>query len=149
MHCLPVFKSCCTYAHPHPSRKSKKTYQRLKKWSYFAKRATFEEIFWRCKSLVCQLLLSLSTIYHKYLLLCILYLKPIHKIAYNKKLINVDWLMLHSLQETKYDALLLLLLLQPTQIKLKQQQPYQQQKTRQFKYDNSTKASRLHFSDLQ
>ena len=30
--------------------------------------------------------------------------------------------MLHSLQETKYDALLLLLLLQPTQIKLKQQQ---------------------------
>ena len=61
--------------------------------------------------------------------------------------------MLHSLQETKCDALLLwcdaLLLLQPTQTKFKQQQPQQQQKTTQFKYENSTKASRLHFSDLQ
>ena len=54
--------------------------------------------------------------------------------------------MLHSLQETKCDALLLLLLLQP-QTKIKQQQ--QQQKTTQFKYENSTRASRLHFSDLQ
>ena len=36
--------------------------------------------------------------------------------------------MLHSLQETKYDALLLLPLLQPTQTKLKQEQPQQQQK---------------------
>ena len=52
--------------------------------------------------------------------------------------------MLHSLQKTKYDALLLLLLLQP-QTKFKQQQ----QKTTQFKGENSTKASRLHFSDLQ
>ena len=41
-----------------------------------------------------------------------------------KKLINIDWLMLQSLQETKYDSLLLLplLLLQPTQMKFKQQQ---------------------------
>ena len=57
--------------------------------------------------------------------------------------------MLHSLQETKCDVLLLLLLLQPTQTKFKQQQPQQQQKTTQFKYENSTKASKLHFSDLQ
>ena len=57
--------------------------------------------------------------------------------------------MLHSLQQTKCDALLLLLLLQPIQTKFKQQQPQQQQKTMQFKYENSTKASRLHFSDLQ
>ena len=56
--------------------------------------------------------------------------------------------MLHSLQETKCDALLLLLLLQP-QKKFKQQQAQQQQKTAQFKYENSTKASRLHFSGLQ
>ena len=35
--------------------------------------------------------------------------------------------MLHSLQETKCDASLLLLLLQPTQTKFKQQQPQQQQ----------------------
>ena len=40
--------------------------------------------------------------------------------------------MLHSLQETKCDALLLLLLLQPTQTKFKQQQPQQQQKTAQL-----------------
>ena len=52
--------------------------------------------------------------------------------------------MLHSLQETKCDPLLLLLLLQPTQTKFKQQQ-----KITQFQYENSTKASRLHFSDLQ
>ena len=84
-----------------------------------------------------------------YVMLCILYLKSMHKIVYNKKLINIDWLMLHSLQETKCDASLLLLLLQPTQTKFKQQQPQQQQKTTQFQYENSTKASRLHFSDLQ
>ena len=42
-----------------------------------------------------------------------------HKIVYNKKLINIDGLMLHSLQETKCDPLLLLLLLQPTQTKFK------------------------------
>ena len=35
--------------------------------------------------------------------------------------------MLHSLQETKFDASLLLLLLQPTQTKVKQQQAHQQQ----------------------
>ena len=40
--------------------------------------------------------------------------------------------MLHSLQETKCDPLLPLLLLQPTQTKFKQQQPQQQQKTTQF-----------------
>ena len=57
--------------------------------------------------------------------------------------------MLHSLQETKCGVLLLLLLLQPTLIKFKQQQPQQQQKTTQFKYENGTKASRLHFSGLQ
>ena len=58
--------------------------------------------------------------------------------------------MLHSLKETECDVLLLLLLLlQPTQTKFKQQQPQQQQKTTQFKYENSTIASRLHFSDLQ
>ena len=56
--------------------------------------------------------------------------------------------MLHSLKETECDALLLLRL-QPTQTKFKQQQAQQQQKTTQFKYENSTKASRLHFSDLQ
>ena len=50
--------------------------------------------------------------------------------------------MLHSLQETKYDALLLLLL-QP-QMKFKQQQ-----ETTQSKYENSIKANGLHFSDLQ
>ena len=80
-------------------------------------------------------------------MLYILYLKSMHKIVYNKKLINIDWLMLHSLQETDCNALLLLL--QPTQTKFKQQQPQQQQKTTQFQYENSTKASRLHFSDLQ
>ena len=79
-----------------------------------------------------------------YVMLYILYLKSMHKIVYNKKLINIDWLMLHSLQETKCDPLLLLLLLQPTQTKFKQQQ-----KITQFQYENSTKASRLHFSDLQ
>ena len=57
--------------------------------------------------------------------------------------------MLHSLQETKCDALLLLLLLQATQTKFKQQQPQQQQKTTHFTYENSTEARRLHFSDLQ
>ena len=77
------------------------------------------------------------------------YLKSMHKIVYNKELINIDWLMLHSLQETKCDPLLLLLLLQPTKTKFKQQQPQQQQKTTQFQYENSTKAIRLHFSDLQ
>ena len=79
-----------------------------------------------------------------YVMLCILYLKLMHKIVYNKKLINIDWLMLHSLQETKSDASLLLFLLQPTQTKFKQQQ-----KTTQFQYENNTKASSLHFSDLQ
>ena len=57
--------------------------------------------------------------------------------------------MLNSLQDTKCDPLLLLLLLQPTQTKFKQQQPQQQQKTTLFQYENSAKASRLHFSDLQ
>ena len=57
--------------------------------------------------------------------------------------------MLHSLQETKCDALLLLLVLEPTQMKFKQQQPQQQQKTTQFKYESSTKVSKLHFNDLQ
>ena len=57
--------------------------------------------------------------------------------------------MIHSLQETKCDGPHLLLLLQPTQTMFKQQQPQQQQKTTQFQYENSTKASRLHFSDLQ
>ena len=56
--------------------------------------------------------------------------------------------MLHSVQETKCDASMLLLLLQPAQTKFKQQQPQQQQKITQFRYENSTKASRLHFSDL-
>ena len=37
--------------------------------------------------------------------------------------------MLHSLQETKCDPSLLFLLLQVTQIKFKQQQPQQEQKT--------------------
>ena len=40
-------------------------------------------------------------------------------------------------------------LLQPTQRKFKQQQLQQRQKTTQFKYENSTKTSKLHFSDLQ
>ena len=57
--------------------------------------------------------------------------------------------MLHSLPETKCDALLLLFLLQPTQTKFKQQQPQQRQKTTQFKHETSTKASKLHFSDSQ
>ena len=73
-----------------------------------------------------------SLVQHKetsYVILCILYLKSILKIVHNKKLINIDWMTLHSLQETKCDALLLLLLLQPTQTKFKQQQPQQQQKT--------------------
>ena len=54
--------------------------------------------------------------------------------------------MIQSLEKTKFDPLLLLPLLrpQPTQ-KFKQQQP----KITQFKYENSTKASKLHFSDLQ
>ena len=79
-----------------------------------------------------------------YVMLCILYLKSMHKIVYNKKLINIDWLILHSLQEIKCDPLLLLLLLQPTQTKFKQQL-----KTTQLSYENSTKVSRLHFSDSQ
>ena len=51
--------------------------------------------------------------------------------------------MLHSLQETKCDLLLLLPLVlpQPTQKKFKQQHPQQQQKATQFKYENSTKES--------
>ena len=55
--------------------------------------------------------------------------------------------MLHSLQETKYDPLLLLPLLlpQPTQMKFKQQQ----KQSTQFKYESSTKESKLHFIDLQ
>ena len=57
--------------------------------------------------------------------------------------------MLHSFQETKCDPLMLLLLLQPTQTTFKQQKPQQQQKTTQFQYENSAKASRLHFSGLQ
>ena len=57
--------------------------------------------------------------------------------------------MLNSLQETKCDAPLLLLLLQPTQTKFMQQQSQQRQKTTLFKYENSTKANKLHFSDLQ
>ena len=60
--------------------------------------------------------------------------------------------LLHTLQLTKCDALPLLLLLQPVQRKVKQQkpqQPQQQQKTIHFKYENSTKANTLHFSDLQ
>ena len=57
--------------------------------------------------------------------------------------------MLHSLQNTKCGPLLLLLLLQPTQTKFKQERPQQQQKTTQFQYENSIKASRLHLSDLQ
>ena len=84
-----------------------------------------------------------------YVMLCILYLKSMHKIVYDKKLVNIDWLMLQSLQETKCDALLLLLLLQPTQTKFKQQQLQQQQKTPQFKYENRARASRLHFSEIQ
>ena len=36
-----------------------------------------------------------------------------------------------------------------TQMKFKQQQPQQQQKTTQFEYENNTKESKLHFSDLQ
>ena len=57
--------------------------------------------------------------------------------------------MLHSLQEIKCDPLLLLLLLQPTPTEFKQQQPQQQQKITRSQYENSTEASRLHFSDLQ
>ena len=57
--------------------------------------------------------------------------------------------MLHSVQKTKCDASMLLLLLQLAQTKFKQQQPQQQQKITQFRYESSTKASRLHFSDLQ
>ena len=57
-------------------------------------------------------------------MLCILYLKSTHKNVY-KKLRNIDWLTLPSLQKTKYD-LLLLLLSQPTQMKFKQQQQQQQ-----------------------
>ena len=59
--------------------------------------------------------------------------------------------MLHTLQKTKCDPLLLLPLLllpQHTQMKFKQEQPQQQQETSQFKYENSTKESKLHFSDL-
>ena len=58
--------------------------------------------------------------------------------------------MLQSLQETKCDPLLLLPLLlpQPTQMKFKQQQPQKQQKTTQFKYENSTKEKKLDFNDL-
>ena len=45
--------------------------------------------------------------------------------------------MLHSLQETKYDLLLLLFsLLQTTQVKFKQQQ--QQQQIAQFRCESST-----------
>ena len=40
-------------------------------------------------------------------MLCTLYLKSIRKIVYYKKLKNIEWFMLHSFQETKWDALLL------------------------------------------
>ena len=43
--------------------------------------------------------------------------------------------MLHSLQETKFDLLLLLPLLQLTQMKFKQQQ----HQVTQFRYESSTK----------
>ena len=54
--------------------------------------------------------------------------------------------MLRSLQETKYDLLLLLLLplLLPTQMKIKQQQ---QEQITQFRV--ASKRDKLHFSDLQ
>ena len=44
--------------------------------------------------------------------------------------------MLTSLQKTKYDILLLLLLSQPTHMKFKQKQ---QQQTTQFRYESNTK----------
>ena len=47
------------------------------------------------------------------------------------------------------ERFLLLLLLQPTQTNFKQQQPQQQHKTTQFKYENGTKMTRLHFCDLR
>ena len=43
----------------------------------------------------------------------------------------------------------LLLLPKPSQMKFKHQQPQQQQKKTQLKYENSTKESKLHFCDLQ
>ena len=48
--------------------------------------------------------------------------------------------MLHSLQETKYDFLLLLL--HPTQMKFKQQKQQQQQQE-QFRCESSTKERSL------
>ena len=73
-----------------------------------------------------------------------------HKIVYYKKLINIERLILTpGDQETKYDASLLLLLPEPTQTAFKQKQPQQQQEPMQSQYENSTKASRLHVSDLQ
>ena len=68
--------------------------------------------------------LSLCYVMLCYVILCVLYLKTMHKIIYNKKTNKKK--KLHSLQETKFDASLLLLLRQPTQTKFKQQQPQQQ-----------------------
>ena len=42
--------------------------------------------------------------------------------------------MLHLFQETKFDCMIVFLLLQPTQMKFKQQQ-----KITQFRYESSTK----------
>ena len=50
--------------------------------------------------------------------------------------------MLHSLQETKYDFLLLLLL-HPPQMKFKQQKQQQQQQQEQFRCESSTKVRSL------
>ena len=57
--------------------------------------------------------------------------------------------MLHSLRETKYDLLLLLLLrlLQPTQMKFKQQQKQQQRHSSDMGV--APKTEKLRFGDLQ
>ena len=72
-----------------------------------------------------------------YVMLRILYLRSMHKIVYNEELINIDWLGLCSLQGTKCDPVMLLLLLQPIQARFKQQRPQQQQSTTQFQYETA------------
>ena len=60
-----------------------------------------------------------------------------------KKLVNIEWLMLH---ESRYDfLLLLLLLLQPTQTKFKQQQKQQQE---QKKRNNTVQVWKYHKREI-
>ena len=85
-----------------------------------------------------------------WIMLCILYLKSIHKIVFDKKLINIDWLMLqcytHSMRPNVVPCCCCCCY---NLLRRSSNNNIHNNKKTQFKYENSTKASRLHFSDLQ